>query len=152
MAVPDFQWEDRLRQLEPPYKSKGEAQVGRLLDRYGLPFYYEHPLLVFDRGRHRVWHPDFTLPQYDNFIIEYAGMSDIPDYLEGIIHKKDVFKRNQIPALFLYPDDLKGPHWPADIMDQLTARLLPINPYQARSIVQSSERSGSAYREPGYRR
>ena len=43
--------EDRLDPLEPPYKSRGEAQVGRLLDRYGIPFVYEQPTIVYDRGR-----------------------------------------------------------------------------------------------------
>ena len=55
--APDPALEERLAGLEPPYRSRGEAQVGRLLDRYGIPFFYEHPLLVLDRGHYRVWHP-----------------------------------------------------------------------------------------------
>ena len=55
--APNPALEERLAGLEPPYRSQGEAQVGRLLDRYGIPFFYEHPLLILDRGRHRVWHP-----------------------------------------------------------------------------------------------
>jgi hypothetical protein len=54
---PDMELEERLRALEPPYRSRGEAQVGRLLDRYGIPFFYEQPLVVLDRGRHRLWQP-----------------------------------------------------------------------------------------------
>lgn len=54
---PEARLEDRLGSNEPPYKSRGEAQVGRLLDRYGLPFFYEQPTLIYDRGRHRIWHP-----------------------------------------------------------------------------------------------
>ena len=57
MEPPDPELEERLAELEPPYRSRGEAQVGRLLDRYGIPFFYEHPLLVLDRGHYRVWHP-----------------------------------------------------------------------------------------------
>jgi hypothetical protein len=49
--------EDRLAPWEPPYKSRGEAQVGRLLDRYGIPFFYESPWTVHDDGRQRTWHP-----------------------------------------------------------------------------------------------
>jgi len=74
--------EDRLGPLEPPYKSRGEAQVGRLLDRYGIPFFYEQPTLVLDRGRHRLWRPDFTLPDYNGLVVEYAGMPDVPDYMD----------------------------------------------------------------------
>jgi len=49
--------EDRLGPDEPPYRSRGEAQVGRLLDRYGLPFVYEQATIIYDRGRCRTWHP-----------------------------------------------------------------------------------------------
>ena len=57
MNTPDPELEERLTRLEPPYRSRGEAQVGRLLDRYGIPFFHEYPTMVYDRGRHRVWHP-----------------------------------------------------------------------------------------------
>jgi hypothetical protein len=33
---PHARLEDQLGPHEPPYKSRGEAQVGRLLDRYGI--------------------------------------------------------------------------------------------------------------------
>ena len=35
---PDPELEALLASLEPPYRSRGEAQVGRQLDRYGIPF------------------------------------------------------------------------------------------------------------------
>ena len=111
--------EDRLDPLEPPYRSRGEAQVGRLLDRYGIPFFYEQPLLVLDRGRYRRWHPDFTLPTYGGLILEYAGMPDVPDYMEGIRHKVRVYAANGLPALFLYPGDLQGPRWPERVVDTI---------------------------------
>ena len=70
--------EDRLGPLEPPYKSRGEAQIGRLLDRYGVPFFYEQPTLVYDTGRHHIWRPDFTLPTYGGLIVECAGVPSAP--------------------------------------------------------------------------
>lgn len=103
--------EDRLGASEPPYRSRGEAQVGRLLDRNGIPFFYEQPVLVYDRGRYRVWQPDFTLPCDNDLIVEYAGMMDVPGYATGIRHKQAVYAANGLPALFVYPEDLKGPHW-----------------------------------------
>jgi len=121
----DPELEARLAALEPPYKSKGEAQVGRVLNRYGIPFVYEQPTLIYDRGRHRVWHPDFTLPSYGSLIIEYAGMPDVPEYMQGIRHKEKVYKANQMPALFLYPADLQGPAWPQRIMDHLNDYAVP---------------------------
>ena len=121
MTAVDRPLEDRLGNLEPPYKSEGEAQVGRLLDRYGIPFFYEQPLLVLDRGRHRVWHPDFVLPHHDGLIVEYAGMPDKPDYMAGIRHKERVYAYNGVPALFIYPVDLTGPRWPEKVIEKVQA-------------------------------
>ena len=88
MEVNAARLEDRLGPNEPPYRSRGEAQVGRMLDRYGIPFFYENPLILHDRGRYRIWHPDFMLPSYGNLVVEYAGMPDRPDYMAGIRHKE----------------------------------------------------------------
>lgn len=111
----------RLRALEPPYRSRGEAQVGRVLDAYGIPFFYEQPTLIYDRGRHRVWHPDFSLPTYNGLIVEYAGMMDVPDYARGIEHKRRVYAANEIPAVFVYPEDLAAPEWPEDLLRRVEA-------------------------------
>jgi len=119
LTYPDYCLEDQLSRLEPPYKSKGEAQIGRLLDRYGLPFIYEQPTVVFSRNKYRIWHPDFTLPSYNNLIVEYAGMPDILDYMKGIEYKEMVFKANAMPALFLYPSDLGGPSWPSRLYERI---------------------------------
>jgi len=116
---PDPELEALLAALEPPYKSRGEAQVGRLLDRYGVPFFYEQPTLIYDRGRHNLWHPDFTLPDYNGMIIEYAGMPDVPDCAAGIQHKVGAYKANGIPALFVYPEDLTGPPWPEKLYERI---------------------------------
>ncbi|MGD8451637.1 MAG: hypothetical protein PVJ57_07440 [Phycisphaerae bacterium] len=110
--APTARLEDRLGPHEPPYRSRGEAQVGRLLDRSGIPFFYEQPTLIYDRGRHRIWYPDFTLPTYNGLIVEYAGMMDIPSYAAGIHHKVVTYATNGIPALFIYPTDLQHRAWP----------------------------------------
>ena len=116
---PDSDLDARLAALEPPYRSRGEAQVGRLLDRYGIPFFYEQPLVVLDRGRHCTWHPDFTLPTYGNMIIEYAGMPDVREYMLGIQHKQRTYRRNGIRAMFVYPQDLTGPGWPEELYHRI---------------------------------
>ena len=121
MKVGAARLEDRLAPDEPPYKCRGEAQVGRLLDRYGIPFLYESPLLVRDRSRYRIWHPDFTLPTYAGLIVEYAGMPDDPGYAEGIRRKRDVYRSNALPAIFLYPNDLAGHDWPEKVRAAIRA-------------------------------
>ena len=119
MKVGAARLEDRLGPHEPPYKSRGEAQVGRLLDRYGIPFFYERPLVVYDRRKYRVWHPDFLLPGYNRLVVEYAGMPDVPKYMEGILHKENVYKANRIPVLFVYPRHLKEPEWPKRLVKRI---------------------------------
>ena len=116
---PDSDLDARLAALEPAYRSRGEAQVGRLLDRYGIPFFYEQPLVILDSGRHRTWHPDYTLPTYGNMIVEYAGMPDVPEYVQGIRHKQQVYTANGIPVIFVYPRDLTGPAWPERLYDRI---------------------------------
>jgi len=116
--------------LEPPYRSRGEAQVGRVLDRYGMPFFYEQPTLIYDRGRHRIWHPDFSLPTYNGLVVEYAGMMDVPDYARGIEHKGRVYAANEIPAVFVYPEDLAKPGWPEGLVESIyKAAQQPLSPY-----------------------
>ena len=139
MKVDAARLEDRLDPLEPPYRSRGEAQIGRLLDRYGIPFFYEQPTIVLDRRRHRRWRPDFTLPTYAGLIIEYAGMPDLPEYMTGIMHKESTYAANEVPAVFVYPDDLTGPQWPQQILDRIvqeSTRYDPFTRYPATSEVQ----------------
>jgi len=119
MSVDADRLEDRLSPDEPPYRSRGEAQVGRVLDQYGIPFTYEQPTPVVDRGRVRLWRPDFTLPTYDHMIVEYAGMPDVPDYRLGIQHKREAYRANGYNAMFIYPRDLHGPRWPQRLYGRL---------------------------------
>ena len=111
--------EDRVESLEPPYRSRGEARVGRVLDQYGIPFFYEQPTLIYDRGRYRLWRPDFSLPHHNGLVIEYAGMMDVPDYARGIAHKQQAYATNAIPVLFVYPEDTAKPGWPKEMVERI---------------------------------
>lgn len=124
--------EGRVDALEPPYRSRGEARVGRVLDRYGIPFFYEQPTLIYDRGRYRLWRPDFTLPQHNGLVVEYAGMMDVPDYARGIAHKQQAFAANSIVAHFVYPWDLREPNWPDQLVERLGAAGILAGPYGNR--------------------
>ena len=116
---PDARIEDRLGPLEPPYRSRGEAQVGRILDRHKIPFFYEQPTLIYDRGRHYILRPDFTLPTYNGLIIEYAGMPDVPHYRARNRRRQRTYAINGVPAVFVYPKDLSGPDWPARLYGRI---------------------------------
>jgi hypothetical protein len=101
----------------PAYGSKAEVQIARLLDREGIAFRYEHPLAVVDRGRTRIWYPDFYLPEY-GMIIEYFGMNDDPGYRKRAEHKMQVYRETGIEEVFLTEESLQG-DWPRKVVGQI---------------------------------
>jgi len=100
-----------------PYKSQGEEQIARLLERNGIAFQYEYPLAVQDHGKTRLYYPDFRLPEY-GLIIEYFGMNGDPGYDARTRHKIGVYKQAGIEGLFLTEESLKG-DWPGRVMGRI---------------------------------
>lgn len=105
------------RSVQPAYRSWGETQIARMLDRYGLSFRYEQPAAVVDRGKARIWYPDFHLSDQGIFI-EYCGRAHDPSYTEGIARKEAAYAENGITALMITPDVFRGP-WPSTLLDQI---------------------------------
>lgn len=99
------------------YQSEGERQIARFLKREGIEFQYEHPLAVMDRGRLRLWYPDFRLREY-GMIIEYFGMNGDAGYNDRARHKMEVYGQNGVEGLFLTEQSFKG-DWPARILGEL---------------------------------
>ena len=92
--------------LDPEYESRGQAEIGRMLDEYDIPFFYNEPLLVRENGERKIRRPDFTLPTYNNTVIEYTPAKELPDE-----HGKSIYRENNIAALFLNESDLSEPGW-----------------------------------------
>jgi hypothetical protein len=86
--------------ISPSYKSWGEEQIARLLERNGIAYQYEYPLAVVDRGKVRIHYRDFRLPEY-SLVVEYFGVNGDADYDEQARHKMEVYKRAGVDALFL---------------------------------------------------
>jgi len=101
--------------------SDGEKQIARMLERYGVRYLYEYPLAVKDRGKVRVWYPDFWLPDYGVFM-EYVGNLKNEDYASGIRHKKAVYRDAGVPCLFVEENDFHG-DWPKRIFGQVRESL-----------------------------
>ena len=101
----------------PAYRSKAEVQIARLLDRERIAFQYEYPLAVVDRGRTRIWYPDFRLREY-GMILEYFGMTGDPTYRKRAEHKMDVYRRNGIDGVFLTPESFQG-DWPDKVLGEI---------------------------------
>jgi len=72
------------------FKSRGEVQIARFLDRNSIAYQYEYPLAILDQGKTRIWYPDFQLPEY-GMIIEYFGINGKSSYDEQARHKMKVY-------------------------------------------------------------
>ena len=105
--------------LEPAYESLGEQKIGRTLDQYGIPFFYKQPTLVYENGRRELWYPDFTLPTFDDMVIEYSGRHHQNKVIIPPERKQEVYRQNDIPALFLKPADLARPDWVEKLYETL---------------------------------
>jgi len=116
---------DERNSIKPSYKSWGEEQIARLLERNGIAYQYEYPLALVERGSVRLHYPDFRLPEY-GLVIEYFGVNGDKDYDERTRYKMEVYKQAGVDALFLTRDSLRG-DWPAKIIggieDILKSRL-----------------------------
>jgi hypothetical protein len=99
------------------FRSWGETQIGRMLDHYAIPYFYEHPVAVIDCGKTRIWYPDFQLRDY-GILIEYCGLLLDPHYAAGMARKEAVYRENGLAALMLTPDVFRG-DWPGKILDRI---------------------------------
>ena len=99
------------------FKSRGEEQIARLFDRSKIAYRYEHPMAVVDRGKTRVWYPDFYLPEY-GMIVEYFGVNGNRAYDDQARHKMEVYNANGLDGLFLTEASFKG-DWPTRIIGQI---------------------------------
>ncbi|MEM1355003.1 MAG: hypothetical protein AAGH88_08980 [Planctomycetota bacterium] len=133
--------EDVLADHEPWYRSRGEAKIGRLLDRYGIPFAYEQPLNLDGGERSKRYLPDFTLLPYDDGskpepatrVIEYLGMLDRTDYRRSTIRKMRDYAAHGVHALYIRPHELRDHDWSTRLVDRVThhyQRRQNPNPYR----------------------
>jgi len=105
------------RNISLPYKSWGEEQIARLLEKNTISYQYEYPVAVVDREKVRLVYPDFVLPEL-GLIIEYFGVNGDAGYDEQARHKIELYKQAGIEGLFLTRDSLRG-DWPDRIMTQI---------------------------------
>jgi len=116
-AAPNL--DDCIGRLQPLYDSAGQAEIGRMLDRYGIPFFYRQPTLICENGRRTIWRPDFTLPTYNNIVIEYDPAPHRA--LAGNNHdsRRELYRLNGVEALLLDASDLAKPDWQQRLYERL---------------------------------
>ena len=110
--APDLEY--YIGKLQPEYESKDQAEIGRMLDQYGIPFFYKEPVLICQDGQRKIRRPDFALPTYNNLVIEYDPDND---HVPG--DGGDIYRQNNIAALTLGPSDLAGPDWQQRLYDRM---------------------------------
>lgn len=138
-------------------KSKGEKSIADFLSSTGIRYDYEPALMINDNGYKRIWYPDFGLPEYAMFI-EYFGMKNDPIYNQEIDYKLDLYEKNSIDVIPIYPNTLDGniPNYIFGEMYKITHKRLQnleskIFQYQKSSPGKSYHRSPSYRRPKGYR-
>lgn len=99
-----------LTELDPPYESKEELQIGRVLDQYGIPFFYKQATIIYNEGQNEVWKPSFTVYPYGGLVIDYVPGAD-QGQSEELLRREQIYRYNQIPAVLLGPKDLTEPNW-----------------------------------------
>lgn len=78
-------------------RSKSEKIIADELYRRGIPYHYEKPLVLDDRGRKVVLHPDFTTMNVTNgrtAYLEHLGLMNQPEYCQNVARKLSLFERN----------------------------------------------------------
>jgi len=124
------------------FRSWGETQIARMLDRYSIPYLYEHPLAVLDEGKTKIWYPDYQLCGY-GVLIEYCGLPERPDYAAGMARKSAVYRENGLTALMITPDQLRG-DWPGRILGEiegiLNERVAAFRGYRRGGVISSPRR------------
>jgi len=111
----DEELDDMLTELDPPYESREELKIGRLLDQYGIPFFYKQTTIVYDEGRNWISKPSFTLLSYGGAVIDYVAAAQE----QQVLRREQLYRYNQIPAVVLGPPDLDKPNWDKDIYEKL---------------------------------
>lgn len=106
---------------EDCFRSSGEAQIGRLFDRYGILYQYEPPVAVVDRGKVRIWYPDFQLVD-QGILLEYCGRLGDAAYAQGVEHKRATYEANGLTALMFTPETFKG-NWSSRVLDGIDTAL-----------------------------
>ncbi|MBN2269952.1 MAG: hypothetical protein JXN61_05015 [Sedimentisphaerales bacterium] len=107
--------EDMLTELDPPYETRDELRIGRMLDQYGIPFFYRQPTIIYNEGKNDIWKPSFTMYSYGGAVIDYIAEAD----KEQIPQRQKLYRYNQIPAIFLGPKDLHEPNWDEQLYEKL---------------------------------
>jgi len=78
-------------------RSKSEVIIANTLEKYGIPYHYEMPLIMKVFGYDREYRPDFTILNVRTgkiFYWEHFGMMEDPEYSVKAFHKIKTYQMN----------------------------------------------------------
>lgn len=103
------------------FKSRGEREIAGFLGSRDIAYQYEYPLAIVDRGKTKIWYPDFHLPEY-GMVLEYFGMVGNQGYNEQMAHKIQAYKTAGVQGIYLLPSSMAG-NWQEGILDRIEQSL-----------------------------
>ena len=85
--------------------SEGEEVIKEFLEEEGIGYEFQKEIsrLANDEKEFRV--ADFYIPQYKVYL-EFFGKWNVPENKEKYIKKRNVYKENNVPCVYIYPDNL----------------------------------------------
>lgn len=100
----NWELEDRVNKgIKPKFKSGGERKIAYFLDKHSIKYQYEAGVLVNSADeKHRLWYPDFYLPEFGAYI-EYYGMVGKRNYDRGIKAKQSVYSKMGMAVISVFP-------------------------------------------------
>jgi hypothetical protein len=104
--------EERVLANEPAYETLEELRIGRMLDLYGIPFFYHEARMIYDQGRYHIERPGFTLPGYDGLVVDYANNLQTSN-------RQQLYQANGIPAIMVSQQELSQPDWPEKLYERI---------------------------------
>lgn len=87
------------------YNSEGEEYIAEFLKRYNIKYEHQKRIdgLKNDGSKYRT--ADFYLPSMGVYI-EYCGQYFIPMHQERYKEKQKIYRENNIPCVYLFPENL----------------------------------------------
>jgi len=111
----------------PRFKSVGERKIAYFLDNNSIKYHYEQAVLVTpEKDKHRIWYPDFYLPEFKTYI-EYFGMAGNQNYDKAIKAKESAYAKMGFNVIAVYPWMLSK-KWEGHVMKELKRNA--IRPYK----------------------
>ena len=110
--------EEDTTELKPTYRdtetsddSEGEDYIAEYFDEIGMEYRRQHLIEGLADKYASFRKADFYLPQY-KVILEFAGRwNRSEEERSRYRHKKQVYKENAIPCIWIYPDNLGVLHY-----------------------------------------